>query len=236
MSTVTLPPLPAAFETTRDALHRLAVYVISPAQRLANDEIILRATPGGFSTFPFDGHMVGVDGMELVVDGARAPIGSLAAAAAAVGIAPDLDQQDQFDVPPHGDPDAPLEVDPDAASALGAWYAFATDVLEALRADADAGDDVTIVRIWPEHFDAAIDMGDGDAGRRATYGASPGDGHHAEPYLYASPWAGRIDGFFDDPGFKGAARTYSQLAAAPDPRAAAIEFLSEARDRVRNHA
>jgi hypothetical protein len=112
MSTVTLPPLPAAFETTRDALHRLAVYVISPAQRLANDEIILRATPGGFSTFPFDGHMVGVDGVELVVDGARAPIGSLAAAAAAVGIAPDLDQQDQFDVPPHGDPDAPLEVDP----------------------------------------------------------------------------------------------------------------------------
>jgi len=78
-------------------------------------------------------------------------------------------------------------------------------------------------------------MGDGDAGRRATYGASPGDRHHAEPYLYASPWAGRIDGFFDDPGFRGAARTYSQLAAAADPRAAAIEFLAEARDRVRNH-
>jgi len=235
MSTGTLAPLPAAFETTRDALHRLAVYVISPAQRLANGEIILRATPGGFSTFPYDGHVVGVDGTELVVDGARTPIGSLSAAAAAVGIAPDLGQQEQFDVPPHGDPDAPLAVEPEASRALGTWYAFATDVLEALRAEAEEGDDTTIVRIWPEHFDAAIDMGDGDAGRRATYGASPGDRHHAEPYLYASPWAGRIDGFFDDPGFRGAARTYSQLAAAADPRAAAIEFLAEARDRVRNH-
>ena len=235
MSTVTLPPLPAAFEATRDALHRLAVYVISPAERRANGEIILRATPGGFSTFPFDGHVVGVSGTELVVDGARSEIGSLRTAAAAVGIAPDLSQQDQFDVPPHGDPEAPLAVDTEAAAALGSWFAFATDVLEALRTDADPGDDVTIVRIWPEHFDAAIDMGDDAAGRRATYGASPGDRHRPAPYVYASPWAGRIDGFFDDPGFKGAARTYSQLAAAADPRMAAIEFLSEARDRVRRH-
>jgi hypothetical protein len=235
MSTTTMPGLPATFATTRDALHRLAVYVISPAQRLVNGEIILRATPGGFSTFPFDGRVVGVDGGELVVDGGRFPIGSLSAAAAAAGIAPDTAQQEQFDVPPHGDLDAPLGVDPAAARALGEWYAFATDALEALRAGAAPADDVTIVRIWPEHFDAAIDMGDGDAGRRATYGASPGDGHHAEPYVYASPWAGRIDGFFDDPGFRGAARTHSQLAASGDPHAAAVAFLTEARDRVARH-
>jgi hypothetical protein len=233
MSTTTMPGLPATFATTRDDLHRLAVYVISPAQRLTNGEIILRATPGGFSTFPFDGRVVGVDGGELVVDGERFPIGSLNAAAAAAGISPDTAQQEQFDVPPHGDLDAPLAVDPVAAHALGEWYAFATDVLEALRADATPADDVTIVRIWPEHFDAAIDMGEAD--RRATYGASPGDGHHAEPYLYASPWAGRIDGFFDDPCFKGAARTHSQLAASADPHAAAVAFLTEARDRVARH-
>ena len=80
---------------------------------------------------------------------------------------------------------------------------------------------MTIVRIWPEHFDAAIDMGDGDAGRRATYGGSPGDRHHAEPYLYASPWAGRIDPFFDDPTFKGVSLTYAELLAAPIRRDAA---------------
>ena len=93
----------------------------------------------------------------------------------------------------------------------------------------------TIVRIWPEHFDAAIDMGDNAAGRRATYGGSPGDRHHSEPYLYASPWAGRIDDFFDDPTFKGASLTYTELLAVPDPDEAAARFFTEARDRVRRH-
>ena len=88
------------------------------------------------------------------------------------------------------------------------------------------------MRIWPEHFDAAIDMGDADAGRRATYGGSPGDRHHAEPYLYASPWAGRIDPFFDDPTFKGVSLTYAELLAAADPDDAAREFLEEARRRI----
>jgi hypothetical protein len=230
-----LAPLPEAFAGTRDALHRLAVYVISPAQRLVNGEIIMRATPGGFSTFPFDGRVIGVDGADLLVDGARHPIGSLNDAAGLAGIEPDVGQQEQFDVPAHGDLDAPLPVDATAARALGDWYAFATDVLDAVRADARPEDDATIVRIWPEHFDAAVDAGDEAAGGRATYGASPGDAHHAEPYLYASPWAGRIDPFFDDPGFRGVARTYAQLAASPEPRAAALAFLREARERIRRH-
>ncbi len=233
MTARALSPLPATFPATRDALHRLAVYVISPAQRRANGEIIMRATPGGFSTFPFDGRVVGVDGAELVVDGARHPIGSLNAAARVVGIPVDVGQQEQFDVPPPGDLDAPLPVDAVAGRALGEWYAFATRVLERLSADAEPGEDATIVRIWPEHFDAAVDAGEAGADRRATYGASPGDGHHAEPYLYASPWAGRVDSFFGDPGFRGASRLRSQLAAAADPERAAVEFLREARDRVR---
>jgi hypothetical protein len=233
---MTLAPLPETFAETRDALHRLAVYVISPSQRLVNGEIIMRATPGGFSTFPFDGRVVGVDGADLVVDGDRHPIDSLNAAAGLAGIATDIGQQDQFDVPAHGDLDGALAVDPTAARALGGWYAFATDVLDAIRAEAGPEEDATIVRIWPEHFDAAVDIGDGEAGKRGTYGASPGDSHHFEPYLYASPWAGRIGPFFDDAGFGGAARTYSQLAASREPRAAAIAFLRDARERVRRHA
>jgi hypothetical protein len=235
MSSLTLAPLPADFASTRDALHRLAVYVMAPAQRLRNGEIILHATPGGFSTFAFEGRTVGVDGADLVVDGARHPIGSLNDAARLAGIVPDVAQQEQFDVPPHGDLDEPLAIDAEAARALGAWYAFATDVLDAVRATAGAGEDATIVRIWPEHFDVAIDLGDAAAGRRATYGASPGDRHHTEPYIYASPWAGRIGPFFADPGFKGAARTRTQLAASADPRGAAIGFLTEARELVRAH-
>jgi hypothetical protein len=232
---MTLAPLPETFAGTRDALHRLAVYVISPAQRLVNGEIILRSTPGGFSTFPFEGRVIGVDGADLVVDGARHPLGSLNDAARVAGIEPDVGQLEQFDVPPFGDLDAPLAVEAAAARVLGDWFAFATDVLDAVRADAGPEEDATIVRIWPEHFDAAIDAGDEAAGRRATYGASPGDRHHAEPYLYASPWAGRIDPFFDDPGFRGAARTYAQLADSTAPRAAAIAFLRDARERVRRH-
>jgi hypothetical protein len=148
--------------------------------------------------------------------------------AAFAGIEPDVAQQEQFDVPPHGDLDARLAVDPHAAGELAAWYAFTTELLDELRADAAPADDVSPVRLWPEHFDAAIDMGDEGAGRRATYGGSPGDRHHAEPYLYVSPWAGRIDAFFDDPEFKGASLTYRQIAAGADASA----FLREARARI----
>src|SRR5204863_7864984 len=160
-------------------------------QRLVNGEIIMRPTPAGFSTFEFgDDRVVGIRADRLVIDGAEHPIGSLRAAAGLVGIEPDVGQQEQFDVPAHGDLDQRLPVQADAAIALGDWYAFAAEVLEALRADASGGDDATIVRIWPEHFDAAIDMGDGEHARRATYGASPGDRSYEEPYIYASPWAG----------------------------------------------
>ena len=232
-------PLPETYVATRDALHRLAVYVVSPAQRHANGEIIMRAAPGGFATWPFGEPptVVVVDGADLVVarggETERAPIGSLAAAAAFVGIAPDVAQQGQFDVPPHGDLDAPLGVDPAAAAALADWYEYAFDVLGEVRGEARAEDEVSDVRIWPEHFDAAIDLGSQDAGLRGTYGASPGDRFSAEPYLYATVWAGPPDDpFWNAEGFKGAWMRHSELRATGDPRAAGLAFLREARRRV----
>ena len=78
-------------------------------------------------------------------------------------------------------------------------------------------------------------MGDNDANHRGTYGASPGDRHHAEPYLYVSPWAGRIDGFFDDPAFKGASVLFSELVHDADAMGRALSFLREARDRIERH-
>jgi hypothetical protein len=226
-----LPPLPPRFAETRDALHRLAVYVISPAQRLVNGEIIMRATPGGFGTAALPGRTIRVEGTDLVDEASgearRAPITSLREAAAFVGIEPDLSQQAAFDVPPYGDLDAPLAVDAGAVAALAAWYAFTTRVLDELRAESDS-DDVTPVRLWPEHFDAAIDMGEAATGGPATYGGSPGDAAHPQPYLYVSPWAGRIDPFFDDPHFRGASLGYTDLLAGADPRA----FLRDARRRI----
>ena len=199
-----LRPLPPSYATTRDALHRLAVYVISPAQRLVNDEIVMRPTPGGFSTFPFDGRVIGVAGDQLVIDGSRQPIGSLNQAAAAVGIQPDVGQAEQFDVPPPATSTSSWPSTPRGDRARRV-VRVRGDLLEELRRG-PARRRPPPVQIWPEHFDIAVDSGDQDAGRRATYGASPGDRHHDEPYLYASPWAGRIDPFFGDPAFKGASR------------------------------
>ena len=235
MSTTALAPLPPAFRTTTEALHRLAVYVVSPAQRLANGEIIMRATTGGFETFEFNGRRISVRDDRLVVDGLAHPITTLRAAAHAAGIEPDIGQEELFDVPPPGDLDAPLEVDPEAAHALGDWYELATDLLEELRSEAEPVDDPTIVRLWPEHFDIAIDLGDEAAGRRATYGASPGDRHHAEPYLYVSPWVGRLDDTFDHPSFNGASLVRTQLERSAAPAEEALAFLRGARDRVRAH-
>ena len=64
-----LPPLSGRFAATRAGLHRVAEQVVAPARKPDN-EISLRATPGGFGTPPFehDGfeHRVRVDGVELV--------------------------------------------------------------------------------------------------------------------------------------------------------------------------
>jgi hypothetical protein len=225
-------PLSADFGTTRDALHRLAVYVISPAQRLVNGEIILEATPDGFGTAALPDGQIRVDGTDLVVGrgntSKRTAITTLNEMAAFAGIEPDVGQQELFDVPPHGDLDDPLAVDGRSAEDLAAWFRFTTDILEPLRAEAARADDVSAVRLWPEHFDAAIDMGDASTGGRATYGGSPGDASHSEPYLYASPWAGRIDDFFDDPHFTGASLSYNQILAGADPGA----FFRDARRRI----
>ena len=176
-----LAPLPAAYTQTTDALHRLAVYVIAPAQRLANGEIILRATPGGFSTFPYEGHVVGVDGDQLVVDGTHQPITTLNAAAAAIGITADVTQQEQFDVPPHGDLNEPLGVDPDRGAGPRRLVCLRHRAARHVAGGSRGGRRRVDRADLAEHFDAAIDMGDGGADRRGTYGASPGDSRHAGP-------------------------------------------------------
>ena len=53
MTTQPLHPPPAGFAAGRDAAHRLAVYVISPARRRATERIGLRTSPGGFTTPPY---------------------------------------------------------------------------------------------------------------------------------------------------------------------------------------
>jgi len=69
--------------------------------------------------------------------------------------------------------------------------------------------------VWPEHFDIAVQMG--PAGERATYGASPGDADHGEPYLYIAPFDARNGSFWNEPF--GASLPYAELLAGADPLA-----------------
>jgi hypothetical protein len=218
-----LEQIPAGFAQTRLALHQLAETVISPARRQANTKIGLRWTLGGFGT-PFFGAdaQVRVGHGELVVqegtDVRRAAIDTARAARALLGglAAPGEDDRD----------DQSLRVEASAASALGEYYGFATSVLEELRHDAQAALEPSRVQLWPEHFDIAIELGGEAAGKRAGYGASPGDDAHAAPYLYVVPWGETPSGErWQAEGFAGAQLDYDVLLAAADQRAVALEFF-----------
>jgi hypothetical protein len=197
-----LEPLPPSFAETRVALHRIAEGVVA-LERLPANEIALRYTRGGFGTpfFEQDGHdcQVRIEHGELVRQRGT----------------------DETTEP------LPREVDAAAASALGDFYGFSCSVLEQLRADEPDGDP-SLVQLWPEHFDIAIELGSEAAGRRATIGASPGDENHPEPYLYVTPWTAEVSGeLWNATGFRGAELTYSELLAADDQRRAALDVMRE---------
>src|SRR6266545_342987 len=136
-----LPPLPPAYADTRLALHRLVVYVASPARQRVNGKMALRWTFGGLGT-PFfgDDEQVRVAGAGLVRQrgpaAEAAEITTLNAAAELVlDGPPDLAWAEKFDVPAAGGLDERLAVDPGAAAFLGDWFGFAWSVLEELRAE-----------------------------------------------------------------------------------------------------
>jgi hypothetical protein len=225
-----LEPLPPTFATTRDALHQVAEQIVAPARKPHN-EIALMPTPGGFGTPPFEfaEHVVQVrvDGIEIVVseDGAerRHELLSLADAAGFVGAGLFFDG-----VPTD---DASLDVDPEAGARLGELYSFAASALEAHRATSAISDEPSAVILWPEHFDVAFDAGSDDGGGRATYGVSPGDAQHPEPYLYVLPWRERPHSdVWNATGFAGAELAYAELVAASDPYQAAASFFGGRRD------
>jgi hypothetical protein len=119
-------------------------------------------------------------------------------------------------------PDTYLSLNQAAADALGAWYGFAWSALEQIRFDARALSPGR-VQLWPEHFDAAVDIG--DESRRATLGASPGDDAHREPYLYVSPAQSRTGAFWNDRVFGGASLPYAAFLGAQDQRGTALAFF-----------
>jgi hypothetical protein len=229
-----LEAAPAGLVATREALHAVAERVVARARERANGKFGLRWVRGGFGTPYFgDDVQVSVEGTSLrVVRGdelASTPLTSLAAAAEALGdlaaepaVAPGAGH-----AAPAALPGERLAIDETAARFVGAWFGFAYSVLEELRARATAKHVPSRVQIWPEHFDAAVELGDERAGARAAYGCSPGDETHPEPYIYVAPWTAPPPGeLWQAEGFAGAELGYASLLAAADPRALALEFLT----------
>jgi hypothetical protein len=226
------------FGATRDALHTVAEHVLAPARHAANGKIGLRFTHRGFGT-PFFWHddrptQLRVAGTDVVVvhgdDVTTTPLSSVLASQTrryhALLTPKPVEEVDLgYPTVTAWSPDAVEQVDAGAAAQLADWYGFACSVLEELRAT-QPDRDATRVQLWPEHFDMSIDLGDDAAGARGTFGASPGDDAHPEPYLYVTHWASAApDAFWNDTTFGGASLSYPELVAAGDQRDAALEFF-----------
>jgi hypothetical protein len=211
-------PLPSSFRSTRAAVHTLAEHVLCAARYAAVGRIGLTPVADGIATPPFDGRIVGLRSVDLVdIDAGgerRRPVTTLRSAGEFFGVLPN--------VPPlwtpstSGDHDAVLDIEADAVAALAAWFALASDALAAVHPGVSQ-------TLWPEHFDLAITV-DG-----ATYGGSPGDATHMEPYLYVTPPGDPVpDGdrrFWNEPF--GASLAYGRITS----ERAAAAFFAEARAR-----
>ena len=232
-----LSQLPDTFADTRDALQRVAVQIVARSRSQATGRFGLRVTNGGFGTPEFGDDLtrVRVSGGLLVresggtggatsrainIDGT-----SLARLAefALVDLGVELDVG--HDTPPLGNVDESLAVDVAAAVALGSWYAIVAEALDRVVASAPGEASPTLVQVWPEHFDAALDLA-AAPDRRTNLGGSPGDGFHNDPYLYVGPWTADRPGderFWNAPF--GAVLGYDELSSAPDPITGAAAFF-----------
>jgi hypothetical protein len=219
---------PADLAATRNGLHRVAEHILAAARFAASGEIGLVPSPGGFRTPPFgaDGRFLAVDGTELVVGDAtttrRTALTTLRAAAGFAGVTPGAPAQVYQPATPL-DLDEPLTVDLRAARLLAEWYQLGVQALSRFAAQIP-GDQPSPVVLWPEHFDVGI------TAAAVNYGASPGDDHVAEPYLYVGPHDGPPPG---DPAFWnaafGAARTCRQIGTVTE----AAAFFRDGRVRAR---
>lgn len=229
-----LAGLPEGFFSTRDSLHQIAFFALAPTRYKAEGRMGLKPAPGGFGTPEFDGSIARVEGDLLVFekneDIATQIVSTVREAARFFGHHYEVEWYPDFHDPlDPADPDLPLQVDDAAARALGQWFHFGFTVLERLGDECGAQARPSEVQLWPEHFDPATELGVEEDGTRASYGASPGDPDHAEPYIYVAPWGeiDRSDRYWDDASFGGASLNYSDLMTSDDPVERAVEFLHE---------
>jgi hypothetical protein len=234
-----LQPLPDGYDTTRRALHQIAFFAFAPKRYAANAKMGLRYSHAGFGT-PFFGHdeQVRIErGLLVRQQDDRVSSTEITTLADACEFL-DIPYEESWFADFH-DPLAPvgaeakLEVDGEAAKALGDWFGFSTLALENARRT-EGADGVTRVQLWPEHFDPAFEMGSAELGHRASYGSSPGDDGHPEPYLYVAAWGDidRSDPYWNDETFNGASLSYQELAESENPLQTALDFLTTGYEKL----
>jgi hypothetical protein len=212
---VSSAPDPAVLVTTRRRLHGIGECLMAGPERRAGGRFTLRVTPGGFATT--GGPALRLDGTDLVVDEIRrvAVTGTFSELADALGV--------DFGPPPDAYPDGSQarpgdDTSLDAASArlIADWYLMADAALRVL-----APRQTPI--LWPEHFDVAILLDD------TSYGASPGDAFHAEPYAYVSSDNHGDSDFWNAPF--GAVRSHALMHSVDD----LVAFWSAAQGLLTSH-
>lgn len=233
---------PGALVATRRTLHVVAEHVVMPDYHDRTCRIGLRPAAGGFATPPYahpDGYTrrLRLDGTDVVDerDGRSITRTSLATPTtlgevrAALEITADA-PGDIYDLGSDGAPGQVLVVDPASAAVVAELFATTDEALTALRAEAEAepgrdGDEgIGSIQLWPEHFDLACSID------QITYGASPGDDGHPEPYLYVAPWDGPGRGGFGNEPF-GASRPALPVPSAPEALAWFRQVRAEATAR-----
>lgn len=242
------PPFDETYADTRDALRRVATHVVSRAQHAHTSRIGLRAAPGGFGTTEYgpDRERVRVSGGVLVhesrpasgaatraieIDGA-----TLADLARFVG----SDLAEEFsvgsDTPPLGDVHAPIRVHGPAMRAVADWYGTVAQALDRVVAGTPPAGQPSLIQLWPEHFDVALDLAfdlTAPGENRVNLGGAAGDEFHAPPYLYVGPWTPDRPG---GPGYWnapfGAVIGFDDVMGAVDPVEAAFGFLRVGLERL----
>jgi hypothetical protein len=217
-------------------LQRVAVHIAARARVQGTGRFSLRVVSGGFGTPDFgDGpQRVRVGGGTLFVESDRAGAARVRTAqlhgstleslatVAGVDLSEGLDVG--HDTPPLGDIHAPIELDPAHAAVVHRAHSLGAAALDLVAAGLPERAMPTLARLWPEHFDIALDA-EARPGVRINLGVSPGDGFVGEPYAYAGPWTADrpgTDGFWN--ASFGAARTLAELG---NDAAAIAAFLHE---------
>lgn len=235
-------PLDDHHSDTRAVLHRIANHVLARAEYTATGRIGLQATPGGFSTISFGpdlerlrvsgGLIVRESGAEtatwtrtMAIDGS-----SLAELADFAEVDLSGAYSAGSDIPSVGDVHEPITLHAASALLIADWYAITAQALDRLGFAMPEFTAPSLVQLWPEHFDIALDMAFDPAApaqRRVNVGGSPGDGFHSTPYLYVGPWTPERPGdatFWNAPF--GAVLGHEAIATTPDPVTAAFEFFN----------